>query len=122
MKLIGNFITHIFSNAVAILAASYFIAGFSFRAEDFIGLMEAAFILTVLNMFLRPFVKFFLGPFVLLTFGLLIIVINAGMLYLLDFLSDPLTIQGILPLILGTFVIGAVNAVIGIGERMKYKK
>ena len=37
---------------------------------------------------------------------------NAGILYVLDILSKPLTIQGLVPLVLGTLLISATNIII----------
>ncbi len=121
MKLIGGFIFHIFANAVAILAASYFIAGFKF-AGSFLELLITALIFTAINTFVRPIIKLFLGPFIVLTLGLFIIVINAAMLYVLDIWSKPLTIEGFKPLLLATLIIGAANLIINLGAKTFYKK
>ncbi|MDI6734370.1 MAG: phage holin family protein [Patescibacteria group bacterium] len=121
MKLIGGFIFHIFSNAIAVLAANYFIVGFIFKG-DFVDLVVAALVLTLINTFLRPVLKLFLGPIIILTFGLFTIVINAITLYLLDILSDSLTIQGYLPLILGTIIIGVINFILNFAAKRLYRK
>ncbi len=116
MKFIGKFIFHIFANAVGILAASHFITGFKFGG-GFLELITAALIFTAINTFIRPIVKLFLGPFIILTFGLLIIAINAAMLYLLDIWRQALTIEGIKPLIFATLIIGAINFLFNIGAK-----
>jgi putative membrane protein len=116
MKFLGNLIFHVFSNTVAILAAAYFIAGFTFTGS-FVALLVAAVILTLINLIVRPVLKLILGPFIILTLGLFIIVLNAITLYFLDFLSDPLIIEGILPLLLATLLFSAVNGLIGFSAR-----
>lgn len=118
MGFLGGIILQIFSNAIAILAASYFIAGFDWTG-DFVKLVIAAAILTLINKILKPIAKLFFGPLILITFGLFIFVINAGVLYLLDLWIEPLKIQGLIPLLLGTLVVGIINFIIGAARKPK---
>ena len=69
----------------------------------------AAIIFMLINTYLRPLVKMILSPLVFLTLGLFTLVINGGMLYLLDILSEGVTINGNEPLIYGTLLITGVN-------------
>lgn len=121
MRFIGGFIFGIFSNAVAILAAAYFVQGFIFEGS-FVDLIIVAGIFTIINALLRPILKLLLGPLILLTFGLLIIVINAVILYLLDIFSQQLIIEGYIPLLLATLIIAIVNFLINFSARFFYKK
>ena len=121
MKLIGRFIFHIFSNALAILAAAYFIKSFEFSGS-FKALVITALILTAINTFIRPLLKLFFGPLIIITLGLFLIIINAISLYLLDLWSDSLKIQGFLALILSTFIISAVSLVINLTAKKAFKK
>jgi putative membrane protein len=121
MKLIGNFIFHIFSNTIALYAAFYYIPGFHFEG-DFVAAIIAAGILTLINMFLRPILKLFFGPLIVITFGLFTIVINAITLLILDKLSTPLTIEGYVPLLWGALLIGVVNLIVGFSAKALYHK
>lgn len=121
MKLIGGFIFHIFSNAIAILGTAYFIKKFIFTG-NFIELLIAAVILTAINTFIRPILKLFFGPLILITFGLFILIINALTLYILDFFYSPLKIEGLIPLFLASLIIGIINLIIGLGAKSLYKK
>lgn len=116
MRFIGRFIFHIVSNAVALLAAAYFVPGFALSG-GLAPLAMAALVLTVINTFIRPILKMLLGPLVLITFGLFTIVINAASLYLLDLLSPAITIQGYLALLLGTLIVSVVNAILGFAAK-----
>ncbi len=69
-------------------------------------------LLTLINLTLRPIVKLVLTPVIIITLGLGSILINAGMLYLLDFLLASITIEGFVALIITTIVISMVNLVI----------
>lgn len=116
MRLIASFIFSIFSNALALYLAATFIPGFSV-ADGLVAFATAGAILAVLNAFLKPLMKIFLGPFIILTLGLFAIVINAVTLYLLDLLSEAVTISGYLPLLEATLLVSAVNFVLGIARK-----
>lgn len=118
MRFIRNIIFQIVSNVIAILIAARFIDGFAFSG-DFIALITTAAILTAINSILRPVLKLLFGPLIVLTFGLFALLINAATLYLLDILSEPLIIQGYLPLLIATFLFGVVNAVISFSAKSK---
>lgn len=120
MKLIGKFVFQIFSNAVALFAASKLIPGFIFTGS--IGeLAVAALILTLINMTVRPVLKLFFGPVIVLTLGLFLIVVNALTLFILDIVSSPLTIQGYLPLLEASVLVSVVNFVIGVSGKLAFK-
>lgn len=121
MKLIGKFIFHIFSNAITLIVAAYFVVGFTFRGT-FLEMLGTAAALTLINIFIKPLLSFFMGPLIILTLGLFYLVINATTLYILDIFSAPLTIQGYLPLLYGTLIITAVNLVLEMIGRRMYKE
>lgn len=116
MRLLGRLIFSVFSNVIAIFAADYLVAGFVF-VGTFIDLIAVALILTAINVLVRPILKLFLGPLIILTLGLFIIVINALTLYLLDIVSASLTIQGYLPLLIATLIVGVINAAIHLSAK-----
>ena len=108
-------------NFAILFIAGTFITGFSAGggsssggeiSVNFVNLMIAAAIFTLINFYIRPLVKFVLSPIVFLTLGLFTIAINAGMLRLLDILSENVTITGIEPLIYGTLFISVLNFLI----------
>lgn len=111
-RLIGRIFVYIFSNAIALFAAAYFVTGFGLQT-DFLSVLIAAAMLTGLNVFLRPILRFILSPLVILTFGLAVIALNAFMLHLLDIWSERLTIAGTVPLLYATVIIGVVNMFLG---------
>lgn len=116
MKLIGKLLISIVSNIVAIMASAYFIKDFIFEG-DFLDLIVAAVIFTVINLLFRPVLKLLFGPLIVLTMGFFIIVVNALTIYLLDILSVQLTIQGYLPLLIATAVFSIINTVINISVK-----
>ncbi len=116
MKFIGKLFISVVSNIVAIMASAYFIQDFIFEG-DFIDLVTAAAVFTVINLLLRPVLKLLFGPLIVLTLGLFVIVINALTIYILDIISGSLTIQGYLPLIIATIIFSVVNSFINISAR-----
>lgn len=121
MKLLGRFVFHIFSNALALLAAAYFVVGFTFHG-DFWALIVTAAVLTLINTFIKPLFTFFLSPLIILTLGLFSLVINAATLYILDIFSSSLTIQGYLPLLYGTLIVTIVNVTLEFVSRRIFSK
>ncbi|KKT90826.1 MAG: Membrane spanning protein [Candidatus Jorgensenbacteria bacterium GW2011_GWA2_45_13] len=121
MKFLTRFIFRIISNALGIFVATKFIPGIIFSGTLW-ELVVAALILTLINAFIRPVLKLIFGPLIVLTFGLFVIIVNAMTLYILDIVSQPLTIQGYLPLIYASLIIGIINFVIGASGKLAYKQ
>lgn len=109
--MLGRLFLSLISNILGILAAAHFVSGFIFSGT-FIDLIVAALILTAIHIFIRPVLKFLLGPLIILTLGLFIIVINALTLFILDFASTAITIQGYAPLLIATIIFGAINVLV----------
>jgi len=119
MKLLSRVIFSLFSNLLAFIVAKTYITGFIITGELKQLLMVVA-IFTAINILLRPVLKLLLGPIIVLSLGLGLLVINALMLYLLDYFSENVTIQGIEPLAYATLIIGAVNVIISMAARRTY--
>lgn len=117
MKFIGKIILFTIVNAIAMLVAAHFIKGFIFEG-NLMDLSIAAVILTSCNTFIRPLLKFILAPLITLTFGLLAIAINAGILYVLDKFSPSLTINGPSPLIFATLIISFINIIANLSTKL----
>ncbi|MFH1346829.1 MAG: phage holin family protein [Spirochaetota bacterium] len=109
-------IFYLFSNVVALLAATYFIEGFVIES-GFNNLLLAAVVLTFINALIRPIIKLILTPIIFLTFGLGVIIVNTLMLYLLDKLLPSITITGILPLFYATLIISVVNLIVNFSAK-----
>ena len=106
-----GFILRIVGNILALYAAFYFVPGFSFTG----GIKEyaiAGVVLGLLNMIVRPVLKLISMPVIILTLGLFAIVINALILWAVDYIFDFVTISDIMALVWATIVIGIVNMVV----------
>ena len=121
MKFLFRFIFHIFSNALALMAASHFVEGFSLRG-DFISLIIASLIFTIINAFLIPLLKLLLTPLIVLTLGLFAIIINVVGLYLLSRFSGFVGISGLKPLLIATLIIGLANLIINFSAKKAFAR
>lgn len=85
--------------------------GFSLTAQWEIFLVLGI-VLGLLNYFLKPLLKTFSLPLEVITFGLFTIVINMGLIWLLDKMFDELYVALWLPLLYTTLIIWALNLII----------
>lgn len=116
MKLFARLVLSFVSNFVALLAIANLIEGVKINLEweSFVGLVV---LFTLINSFIRPLVRWILTPFVVLTLGLFIVVINAAMIWLLDFFSQSISISGIIPLVGASLIVGLINILINFSAK-----
>ena len=106
-----SFLLRILGNIVALYAAAWFVPGFGFSG----GIKEyaiAGVVLGLLNMIVRPVLKLISMPVIILTLGLFTIVINALLLWTVDYIFEFVTISDIMALVWATIVIGIVNMIV----------
>jgi len=108
-------------NAVAIVVAALLIPGITFGQASYgfgdldrwISLVLTAFVLGIVNAFVRPIVQMISLPLTCLTLGIFYFVINGLMLLLVS--AIPLLgfgVDGLLTAIIGAIVIGIVGFVV----------
>ncbi|MFN7088281.1 MAG: phage holin family protein [Candidatus Paceibacteria bacterium] len=110
MQLIWIPIFQFIANAIAIKLSDALLSGFAFEGNIY-ALLKAAFIITLLHIVIKPLAKLFLGPFIILSFGLLILAINAILLWLATYWAPELQIATYWDLIIATLIFTAVNFV-----------
>jgi putative membrane protein len=69
-------------------------------------LLGAALLLGLVNAIVRPLLVLLTLPITVLTLGLFLLVINAGMLALVAWVFDDFTIAGFWPALLGAIIVG----------------
>jgi putative membrane protein len=97
-------------NALALYTANYFVSGF-FMAETAKNYVLASIVLGVLNWTIKPILKAISFPLILISLGLFTIVINVGILWLLDRFFSFISIADLASLFWATMVISLVNLV-----------
>lgn len=95
-------------NILALFLASYYIEGVVLVGGAG-SLITVGLVFSAVNFFLKPIIKLLLGPFILFSFGLLIIIVNMGMLWVTDILTAGLHIDGIGALFLTTILVSVIN-------------
>jgi|SRR3989338_2549304 len=109
-KMIG-FLLRILGSSLALYTASWLVVGFGFTG----GIKEyaiAGIVMGFLNVIVRPVLKLISFPIIILTLGLFTIVINALILWLVDYIFDFITINNIMALVWATIVIFVVNMIV----------
>ena len=119
MKFIWRLIFLFGTNAIALWVAQRFVTGFSLPS-DIKTFAYVVAVFTLINFFIKPILHAVLSPVVVLTLGLGIIIINALVLFILDWLMVSVTIAGLYPLLYATLIIGAINIVLHVAARHAY--
>ena len=100
-------------NAAALWVAAQLFSGITLSSRLVTVLIVAA-IFGLVNAFVKPILTFFTFPLTILTLGLFLLVINAGMLQLTDALTDGLRVDGFWTSVFGGIVISLVSWVLSI--------
>ncbi len=119
--MIGKLLFHIVSGILGIFLATKFVPG-----VEFIGTYKMLFIiggvLGLVNFFIKPIIKKATWLLRILTFGLFSLVINMGLVWLIEILfPKDLEITGIVPLFWTTLIIWALNFFFGLYTSKKKK-
>ena len=105
-------------NTLSVLVATHLVSGIHYDTTA--SLFVATLLFGILTTFLRPLLFVLTLPLVVLTLGLFVFVINAGLLYLVGSLVKDFRVDGFWPAFWGAIVIGLVsmvlNALTGSGE------
>ena len=78
--------------ALAFIVTAWLLDGMELSG-GFFGALWVALLFGIVNTFVGTLIRLLTLPFILLTFGLLLVLINAGMLALTDAITDHLTID-----------------------------
>ncbi len=117
-----NMIIRLFANAVALAVATWLISGITLEGATtgrrILTLLIVAAIFGVINAFVKPIVKLLSLPFIILTLGVLLLVINAFMLWLTSWITGKLDVQfhvdGFWSAVWGAIVITIVGMILNI--------
>lgn len=102
-----NAVINILISAVSIIVTSYIVSGI--QVASFMTAVIAAFVLAVINFFIRPLMLVVTLPVNVLTLGLFTFIINALMLWLTAAVVDGFDVTGPLAAIIGSLIISVVS-------------
>lgn len=107
-------------STLAVLVATHIVPGIHYDKGDITSLFVASFLFGILITFLRPLLFLLTLPLVVVTLGLFVLIINAGLLYLVGSLVKGFYVDGFWPAFWGALVISIVSLVLntltGTGE------
>lgn len=112
MSIILRLISYFIGNILGLILAGYFFPDFivDYHLEN---IATVAGLLMAVNIFVRPALKMIFAPLIFVTLGLFTIIINASLLYIIDFISPYITINGLDTLLYGTLILSAGNIISG---------
>jgi putative membrane protein len=108
-----GFTIRILGNILAIYVAYRLIPGVIING----GLREfilGGALLGLLNMTVRPFLRFVSMPLIILSLGIFALVINAALIWLVDFVFDFVRIQSLWSLFWATIIITIINVIVSL--------
>ncbi len=111
-----GFVLRLLITALSIFGVAYLSAGRLVAVDKFWPTaIIAAFVLGLVNAIVKPVIKLLTLPITCLTLGLFLLVINAAMLYLVDWIVPGFETAGFLPTVLASLLIAVVS---GIGGKL----
>jgi putative membrane protein len=102
-----GFILRLAAGAIGLWLASEIVPGIQVRGPG--TLVLAALLLGIVNAVVRPVIVVLTLPLTLLTLGLFLLVINAGMLWLVSAVLHGFEVHGFIAAIMGAVVTGLVS-------------
>lgn len=106
-----RFLLIILGNSLALYVAYWLVPGFIFDG----GLKEYIFAgvaLGLINLIIKPLIKLISLPIIIITLGFFTVIINALILWIVDYIFDFIAIDNIIALVWATIVVGFVNLII----------
>jgi putative membrane protein len=100
----AGFLLRLLMAALGLWLAAAWVPGIEVRGVW--TLLGAALLLGLVNAIVRPLLVLLTLPITVLTLGLFLLVINAGMLALVAWVFDDFTIAGFWPALLGAIIVG----------------
>lgn len=98
----------IVANAAGVYLATLYITGISFT-DGILAILGVGVILSAANAVIKPLIRLVTLPLIWITLGLFSFIINAAILYAVDFLVPQLVISGVVALLFGSILVTVVN-------------
>ena len=102
-------ITKVLLGALSLLIVSYLLPGVT--VEGIYTAIVAAVILGLLNLIVRPILVVLTLPITIVTLGLFMFVINAGLFFFAASFIENFTVDSFLAALIGSFAVSIVNAI-----------
>jgi putative membrane protein len=103
-----NWIVRFLLTGLAILLTAYLLPGV--KVVDYWTALVVAFVLTLVNIFLKPILIILTIPITFITLGLFLLVINALMILLTDYFVDGFVVDGFWWALLFSLILSIFNS------------
>lgn len=107
-------------SAMALLAVAHFYPGV--QVQSFTAALIAAFVIGLLNTFVRPILVFLTFPVTIVTLGLFLFVINAAMFWAASKLLEGFQVNGFVAALVGSLLYSLAGMVIEAALERDFKK
>ncbi len=104
MKILGSLVI----NTVALLITAYLIPGFV--VENLVAAVVAAFVIGVINTFIKPILQIIALPITFMTLGIFALVLNILLLWAAAYITPGFSIDGFLTAVIGSIVLSLTSA------------
>jgi putative membrane protein len=105
-----NFLLKVLITALSLLAVAYVVPGF--EVTGFYPALIAALFLGILNAIVRPILILLTLPITILTLGLFIFIINAGIVLFVASFVDGFEVSGLFAALVGSILVSLVSGVV----------
>ncbi|WP_017731691.1 phage holin family protein [Nafulsella turpanensis] len=102
-----NFFVKVLISGLAVLLGAYLLPGVA--VDNFITALVVALVLALLNSLLKPILVVLTIPVTIITFGLFLLVINAIIILLAEWLIEGFLVDGFWSALLFSFVLSALT-------------
>lgn len=115
-----NSILRFLLSGVAVMLAAYLLPGV--HVTDYWTALLVALVLSIVNLIVRPLLILFTIPITVVTLGLFLLVINALMILLVDFLIDDFSVSGFWRALAFSLILSLFNSMFGDLTREKKER
>lgn len=113
-----NLLLRILITSVSAVFAAYILPGV--EIADFSTAIIVAFVLALLNAILKPILVILTIPITIFTFGLFLLVINAGMIMLAGHFVNGFYVEGFWWALLFSIILSIISSILGIEKTRKH--
>jgi len=108
-----NYLIRLACCAAAVYFLPQFLSDIHVSQASITTALTVAFVMSLLNTFVKPILQFLSIPITILTLGIFYLVINVGIVYLCAYFVDGFTVKGFLHPLLFGIALSIVNSIVG---------
>ncbi len=109
---IGRYIIRIVISSFAVAITAWLLGGVHIGEPKYINALIVAFVLSLLNSFIKPVLVFFSIPVTIFSFGFFLLVINAGIILLASSIVDGFKVDGFWWAVAFSIILSIVTAIL----------